>query len=64
MGMKYVITIRGQWKDLKPKLRDKFQSLSDQDVEFTEGKFDEMIIRLQDKLGNTRQQFIRMLNNL
>ena len=62
--MKYVITIRGQWKDLKPKLKEKFQELSDQDLEFSEGKYDEMMDRLQEKLGKTRQQFIRMLNVL
>jgi uncharacterized protein YjbJ (UPF0337 family) len=62
--VRYVITIKGEWKDLKPKLREKFQDLSDEDVEFSEGKYDEMMTHLQEKLGNTRQQFVRMLNNL
>jgi uncharacterized protein YjbJ (UPF0337 family) len=62
--MRYVIHIKGDWEDLKPKLRNKYPSLTDADLAFTEGKYEEMIISIGEKLGKTRQEFIRLLNQL
>jgi hypothetical protein len=62
--MRYVLTTRGDWNDLKNKLRSKYASLTDVDIECKEGKQDEMMDGLQFKLGKTRQELIKILNGL
>lgn len=62
--MRYIISIKGDWKDLKLKLKNKYQSLTDADLEYPEEKYDQMIDHLEGKLHKTRQEFVRLLNRL
>jgi uncharacterized protein YjbJ (UPF0337 family) len=62
--MRYVITIKGNWSDLKNKLKNKYENLADLDLQYSEGKREEMMVGLRTKLGKTRQELIRILNNL
>lgn len=62
--MRYVLTTRGDWNDLKSKLRNKYATLTDVDIECKEGKQEEMMDGLQSKLGKTRQELIKILNGL
>ncbi len=43
--------IDGSWNQIKGKLRQRFAQLTDDDVLFVEGKGDELLGRLQSKLG-------------
>jgi hypothetical protein len=61
---RYVLTTRGEWNDLKSKLRNKYTDLTDADVWYTEGKQEEMMDGLRLKLSKTRQELIRILNKL
>jgi hypothetical protein len=62
--MRYVITIKGDWSDLKNKLKSKYGNLTDVDLQYSESKWEEMMDGLRTKLGKTRQELIRILNNL
>jgi uncharacterized protein YjbJ (UPF0337 family) len=62
--MKYILTTKGDWKELKGKLRRKYNDLTDNDVECREGKYEEMMDGLRSKLGKTRQELVRILNGL
>jgi len=62
--MKYVLTTKGEWRELKDKLKSKYESLTDLDVECVEGKYEEMMVALRMKLGKTRQELINILNRL
>jgi uncharacterized protein YjbJ (UPF0337 family) len=62
--MKYIVTTKGDWKELKGKLRSKYNDLTDHDVECGEGKYEEMMDGLRGKLGKTRQELVRILNSL
>jgi uncharacterized protein YjbJ (UPF0337 family) len=62
--MKYIVTTKGDWKELKGKLRSKYNDLTDHDVECGEGKYEEMMDGLRSKLGKTRQELVRILNSL
>lgn len=56
----------GDWKETKGKLKQKFAILTNSDLLLTDGKQDEMIGRLQIKLGKTKEeihQFITELQN-
>ena len=48
--------IKGNWNEQKGKLKQKFASLTDDDLLFEEGKKDEMLGRLQIKLGKTKAE--------
>jgi hypothetical protein len=62
--MRYVLTIRGSWNQLKNKLRNKYVGLSAADCEYIGDQQEAMMDALQMKLGKTRQEFIRILNAL
>ena len=56
--------LKGNWEEQKGKLKQKFASLTDDDLMFTEGKKDEMIGRLEKKLGKTKEEIFQLLSEL
>ncbi|MES2478541.1 MAG: CsbD family protein [Bacteroidota bacterium] len=48
--------LKGNWNELKGKLKQKFADLTDDDLLYEEGKDDELYGRLQKKLGRTKEQ--------
>ena len=48
--------IKGNWNELKGKLKQKFADLTDDDLLFEEGKEDEMWGKLQKKIGKTEKE--------
>lgn len=56
--------LKGNWNIIKGKLRQKYSQLTDTDLTYLEGKEDEMIGRLQQKLGKTRAEFVSEIEDL
>ena len=56
--------LKGNWNIIKGKLRQKYSQLTDTDLTYLEGKEDEMIGRLQQKLGKTRAEFVSEIEEL
>jgi uncharacterized protein YjbJ (UPF0337 family) len=56
--------IKGSWNEQKGKLKQKFATLTDNDLMFEEGKKDEMLGRLQIKLGKTKEQMRAIIASL
>jgi len=56
--------IQGNWNEQKGKLKQKFAVLTDNDLMFEEGKKDEMLGKLQIKLGKTKEQLNELLGKL
>lgn len=52
------------WDEQKAKLKQKFAALTDKDLTFVEGKKDEMLARLQFKLGKTKEELQRIIREL
>lgn len=48
--------LNGNWNEQKGKLKQKFAILTDNDLLFERGKRDEMLGKLQIKLGKTKEQ--------
>ena len=48
--------LKGTWNEQKGKLKQKFAALTDNDLLFAEGKKEEMLGRLQIKLGKTKEE--------
>ena len=53
---------KGNWNELKGKIKQKYANLTDDDLLYQEGKEDELYGRLQQKLGKTRAQIDDLLN--
>ena len=58
------IEIQGDWEEQKGKLKQKFAALTDNDLLFLEGKKEEMIAKLQAKLGKTKEELYRIFKAL
>jgi uncharacterized protein YjbJ (UPF0337 family) len=52
---------KGNWNEQKGKLKQKFAALTDNDLMFKEGKKEEMLGRLQIKLGKTKEELHRII---
>lgn len=48
------LEFKGNWNEAKGKLKQKYGQLTDDDLAFSEGKDDELLGRLQQKLGKTK----------
>lgn len=51
----------GNWEEQKDKLKQKFAALTDNDLLFLMGKKEEMIAKLQLKLGKTREEINKII---
>jgi uncharacterized protein YjbJ (UPF0337 family) len=56
--------LKGNWNEQKGKLKQKFAALTDNDLLFTEGKREEMMGRLQIKLGKSKEQLHKIITEL
>jgi uncharacterized protein YjbJ (UPF0337 family) len=48
--------IMGNWNEVAGKLKQKYANLTDDDLLFAQGKEEELLGRLQKKLGKTREE--------
>ncbi len=49
------LNLKGNWNEIKGKLKQKYGQLTDDDLAFAEGKEDEMLGRLQKRLGKSKE---------
>jgi uncharacterized protein YjbJ (UPF0337 family) len=58
------LEIKGNWNELKGKLKQKYADLTEDDLKYAEGQDDELIGKLQKKLGKTRDEIVKELKSL
>lgn len=56
--------IKGNWNQIKGRLKQRYGNLTDDDLLFIEGKEDELIGKLQEKLGKGKEEIERLLSDL
>ncbi len=56
--------LKGNWNEQKGKLKQKFAELTDDDLMYAEGKKDEMLGKLQKKLGKTEDEIKQIFSEL
>jgi len=49
------LNLKGRWNEIKGKMKQKYGELTDDDLTFTEGKEDELLGRLQQRLGRSKE---------
>ena len=58
------LQIKGSWNELKGKLKQQYGNLTDDDLVFSEGKEDDLLGRLQKKLGKSKDEVRQMIEKL
>jgi uncharacterized protein YjbJ (UPF0337 family) len=53
------LQIKGSWNEIKGKLKQKYAQLTDDDLTFAEGKEEELLGRLQQRLGKSKEEVRR-----
>ncbi|MBK8496844.1 MAG: general stress protein CsbD [Ferruginibacter sp.] len=56
--------IKAHWAEIKEKLKQKFGMLTESDLLLSEGKQDELLNRLQTKLGRTKAEIKILISQL
>ena len=58
------LRFKGSWNETKGKLKQKYGQLTDDDLTFAEGKDEELLGRLQKKLGKSKEELRTELEGL
>ena len=58
------LTIKGNWNEVAGKLKQQFANLTDDDLLYKEGKEEELLGRLQPKLGKTKEELRKIISKI
>ena len=58
------LELKGSWNEVKGKLKQKYAQLTDDDLAFAEGKDEELLGRLQQKLGKSKEDLRKEIGDL
>ena len=58
------LELKGNWNEWKGKIKQANADLTDDDLQYEDGKDDELLGRLQKKLGKTRDEIVHWLKSL
>ncbi|AWO01411.1 general stress protein CsbD [Chitinophaga alhagiae] len=58
------LQLKGAWNEIKGKLKQQYADLTDDDLLYTEGKEDELYGKLQKKLGKSKDEVKKLINDL
>jgi len=56
--------LKGNWNELKGKLKKSYAELTDDDLLYVEGREDELYGRLQQRLGKTKEEVKKLFEDL
>ena len=57
-------SLKGQWNEVKGKLKQEYADLTDDDLLYVEGKEDELYGRIQQKVGKSKDEVKKMIDDL
>ena len=58
------LKMQGSWDDVKGRLKSQYGDLTDEDLTYTEGQADQLIGRLESKLGKSKAEIRRMISEI
>lgn len=59
-----ITELKGNWEQTKGKLKQKFAMLTDNDLLLQEGKHEELLGRVQARLGKTKEEMHKIISEL
>lgn len=58
------LEIKGNWNDLKGRIKEAYGTLTDDDLTYQEGKEEKLIGSIQKKLGKTREEVVKLIRSI
>jgi uncharacterized protein YjbJ (UPF0337 family) len=58
------LQFKGGWNEVKGKLKQKYGQLTDNDLTFAEGKDEELLGRLQSRLGKSKEELRKEIEDM
>lgn len=58
------LKLKGNWNELKGKIKQQYADITDDDLVREEGKDEELVGRIQKRIGKTKEQVIEWIQNL
>lgn len=58
------LRIKGNWNEIKGKLKQKYANLTDDDLKYADGKEDELLGKLQKKTGKTKDEISKEIDKM
>jgi len=58
------LTFLGEWNKIKGKIKQAHAHLTEDDLKYEEGKDEELLGRLQTKLGKGREELVKWIKSL
>jgi uncharacterized protein YjbJ (UPF0337 family) len=62
--MMNALKLKGNWNEIAGKLKQKYANLTDDDLIFNQGKEEELLGRLQAKVGKTKEQIRKIISKI
>jgi uncharacterized protein YjbJ (UPF0337 family) len=56
--------IKGNWNQVKGKLKEKYGQLSDDDLQYAEGQEDQLLGKIQEKTGESKDKIKEFIDQL
>lgn len=57
------LQMKGNWNIAKGKIKQRWGDLTDDDLDFAEGKMDELVGRIQKRTGESREEVEKAIND-
>jgi uncharacterized protein YjbJ (UPF0337 family) len=58
------LKIKGNWNELKGKIKQKYAKVTDDDLMFQEGQEDQLLGRLERRTGEAKDKLMKFINEL
>lgn len=58
------LQLKGNWNEIKGKIKQRYGDLTDDDLTYVEGKEDELLGRLQKKTGKSKEELKREIERI
>ena len=58
------LKLSGAWNEMKGKIKQEYGDMTDDDLKYEEGKDDELLGKLQQKTGKTKEDVISWIEKL
>lgn len=58
------LKLKGNWNEMKGKIKQQYADLTDDDLMYEEGKDDELMGRIQKKTGKTKEEVAKWIDEL
>lgn len=58
------LRFKGEWNEVKGRLKQKYAQLTDNDLKYDEGREDELLGKMQKALGKGKDEVREIINNI